>query len=522
MWKTHSSVRISGSSIPSYKPYKLVLVAVLLALFLNTALVPGFQNPPLLYPNDAYAVAWEDVKAAGGDTPYWRYIWIGNQAGPQQRSDLIAAVNFTINSLSKRRMLVPVTPLPMGDGSVLRVDLKAYDIDPDIWDDLGSKGSGPLRSVKKLEIPEPYFHWSKTTTFQEVIEKLVDVPAYQLDGKWYTKKWTKTPGEKKTKTELVHGPWLVPQTAANLVTGTHTDFPLFRAEWFIANALFPPSYQKFLGVKTEADFFNLTRFRAKDDDLAVKAVALISSEVAHHNRSLLIERSVFGYATRSNDYGSSVGKQNLLDDILEDNNVADAHEYIHSLPNELQCYLITDKQRKVVDVGDPQIVSDKNRTIGWEDSRVWTGMSCILCHNKGLKDITDDVRKLADLKKGIFAFPNDKNLARFVDAFGPDQRTKIAEYQGIYAKVMKATNGLTPEKNAANLGKIFLEQVQKPVTLDTVVQDTGYAKEKILEVLRTTKGLEHPLVQLLAEIPIRRDQYEQSYGQLMTLLSGKP
>jgi hypothetical protein len=484
-----------------------------LAVVIGVATTAGltFPDPAVSLSNPAAAVvaALADAKTTA-DPQHCRYLWLAN---PPDAAALIASCNFGVNSLSRKKLLRPLEAI---GAHLLRVELTHYGIETSAWDELGAHGSGPVRSVGKTACPEPYFHMLKRTTFQEMSERLVDVePFTGKDGKRYNQKWIKQPvGSATTKEELLHGPWLPAESVRELCLLTQCDFPIVRADWFLANALIAPAYQRFLGVKDLKAFDEQVRFRARDEDLAVKGAVLFSSEVSVHNRALLRSPTVFGHYWKSFDYSASVAEKSVLGNVLAER--ADAHEIIASAPNGLQHYLIVDGQSRIIDAGDPNIVID--RSTSWDNKLVWTGISCMICHARGLKSFKDDVRNLADANKQIFALVRSEHLERFTDLFGPKIDEFVSTDQAHYADAVKQVNGLTPEKNAEALGRHFLDYVQQPVTLERVCLETGYPRATILAVLKKHQGLDHTLTQLIADSPVRRDQFERSFGQLMTIL----
>jgi hypothetical protein len=533
---------------------RATLFRVLMGVAATAGLVHSDPAVPFYKPSEAATAALADVKTQSNPQDL-RYLWLGNSADPSARTDLISSCNFALNSLSKRKLLQAVVAV---DANLLRVDLRHYGIAPSAWDELGAKGSGPVVSAGKTSCPEPYFHLLKRSTIQQFTERLVDVDRFQgADGKWYNQRWIKEPSGKATvKEELVHGPWLPAQTVRDLCLATQCDFPIMRADWFLANALIAPAYQRLLGIKYLKTFDEQVRFRSRDEDLAVKGSVLFSSEVAVHNRALLRSPTVFGYYWKSFDYQSSIADKDVLANILD--NKADAHEIIASAPNGLQHYLIVDGANKVIDAGDPNIVID--RSTSWHNKLVWTGISCMTCHAKGLKEFRDEVRSIADVNKRIFALVRQEQLDRFTDMFGPKIDDFLITDQKHYAAAVNQITGLAPEKNAANLAGQFVAYLQKPITLDQSSLETGHPKATIIATLKKHTGLDHTLTQLLmtavneeqrkaiqvakeraqaiqdvtdrlkaeAELeqqaqkvvdsPVRRDQFERSFGELMTIL----
>src|SRR5579859_2350096 len=98
--------------------------------------------------------------------PFMRYLSLYN-IPKLQRKSIGRDVSFAIHSLSRRRK--PHIPVFVGgsDETVIRINLRDYDIPRSAWDNLGRKGSGPK------PFPEPYFHafGQEETVFDQVLTK---------------------------------------------------------------------------------------------------------------------------------------------------------------------------------------------------------------------------------------------------------------------------------------------------------------------------------------------------------------
>ena len=156
----------------------------------------------------------------------------------------------------------------------------------------------------------------------------------------------------------------------------------------------PPTYQELeqkLGLDTHE---NLRKYLAKRSGFK-------NSGVSQNNR--LIERHPIstGYFWTSYDFAGTKTRQNLLefplgpkgvfgqsygygDDFAFDH---DGGETIFSLPNGFQGYYLNKADGTSLDKGPTQIVRDPART----DLAVTNGISCMGCHDQGMKNAADDV-----------------------------------------------------------------------------------------------------------------------------------
>jgi hypothetical protein len=478
----------------------------------------------------------DDAKDILSQVYSYRYLYLGN-IHPAERPDYIRLIDFTLNSLSLRKTMVFCTPLPGAENAVVRVKLDEYQIDPKAWDELGQKGSGSIRSVKKVDDPEPWFHVSQkrvrpvTRTVKKRVQKLQDGrPLYYLknDGSGEVDRNAPVMEEKEVEekyagaeaNELLHAPWLPAADITALATALATDFPIFRADWFMVYALQAPAYYIFFGVKNLADLQKLARFSQRDNDLATRGVVSDSSEVAIHQRATQFTPTPLGWWLETFDYLTSVQEDDLLEDLLSQRR--DAGELIFNLPNGLQGYgLVNDSAKNdLIDFADPNVASDTRTPL--RSKLVWTAVSCITCHDAGVKDVVDEVRLLANDKVALLV-KKKADFRSVVDKFstplaGPD--SPIARGQAMYARAVAAvTRGWTPKKLAQAVSDMLVRYLQEPVDLQVAALDTGFKPDQIMDLIGRLRGPNHTLTQLWMKRPVRRDQWqEKGMPQLMIAL----
>lgn len=127
----------------------------------------GSTEPPPLH-NDAeyYYTPFDVLNMAYKDTTLLqqsnsniavkevRYLSLHVYA-KKERKTKKAVVDFLLNSFSPNKLKLTRTaslPADSDDPVVLRINLRDYDISVEAWDNLATKGSGPV------PIPDPYFH----------------------------------------------------------------------------------------------------------------------------------------------------------------------------------------------------------------------------------------------------------------------------------------------------------------------------------------------------------------------------
>ena len=363
---------------------------------------------------------------------YIRYITLYNSY-PEERDELIGTLDFALNSLNSRtRTLVRSTVVGGSDKTLIRINLKLFGLDPNDWDDLGKRGSGLIRSLKKIDQPDPYFHTqARSITPGEKYKTVVDCEPYLFQGKYYNQKYVERRKDDEVKLELFHAPWVDQKKIVALATATQTDFPIFRADWFIANALINPAYNKFMGIKSVKDAQRIARFRVDDVDLSTKGIVSDSQEVAHHIRAARRTPTSSGYYWETYDYLTSIREDDLLKNLL--NEKRDAGEIIFTLPNTLQGYLLVNGKDELVDFADPHVAYDPNTA--WRVKTVWTGVSCITCHTEGIKQVADEVRLLSRPPVALLV-KKEKDFERVAELFSASIDEVVDKDREVYRKAI--------------------------------------------------------------------------------------
>lgn len=272
-------------------------------------------------------------------------------------------VNKLLNSLSWKPEIVLAAPVDDA-GTLLRVNLDAYGISPEIW--------------KSVALSYPYR--------------------------------VKRPGSALESAEKALG-----------------VLPVMRADYFVFICAQPPIYHTALRIPGEtaaldADIelekkLNVNATQALKHPDTLRA-GFLKSGVSQGNR--LIERLPLpdgGYYWRSYDFdpnrqsrrGGDLFKAPLgpiKAGLTKDGNLAFSHdggELIFSLPNGLQGYMLVDAKGKRLLKAPLNVVTDSKR----QDSLIINGISCMQCHVNGMvtTNVKDEVRSHA---AGLKLDPADK------------------------------------------------------------------------------------------------------------------
>jgi len=473
-----------------------ILPLILLILCTSLQAYPASRQQPdprPLSPNDAVLAAAADAATiADPEIRYaTRYLSLHNVPAAE-RAAYMQTIDFILNSLSRRRAISYVQTVARSNDSVCRIFLDNYGINPTQFDRLAEQGSGPVRiSTKKFQ-PEEYFATRKGET------KKVTKQRQKKDGQgrplYYnvgTAQETPALEDYIEEQRTFAGSWFDPAAMLALQTAVKSEYPIIRADWFLANASLAPAYYELLGIKTHADFADLVRYRERDYDQSSKGIVTDSQEVSLHNRSIIVTPTSLGRYWETSDYLSSQGDNNLIRDLLKRRR--DAGEAFAEMPNGMQAFLLIDGADKVLDVADGNIVCDQTGT--WKNKLVYGGLAqCSMCHLNGAKDIHEEVRlstqppfglqiPVAERKKAqevqdLFFSGKKSDLNRWLAATRNDYKEAIGE----------ATRGLTPERNTAAFKKAFLDFWQKPLTLADAAAEVGCTPADFARVMGSLKA----------------------------------
>jgi hypothetical protein len=542
------------------KLFPFCALAGVLALLLIFAAVPSTPSAkaqvpapvlePIYTPDSSVKFALADLATIDPEfQPYIRYLSLYN-VPKIHRQAVGETVSFVINSLSRRKQIYIPVFTGGSDQTVIRLNLKDYDIDPAQFDKLGKEGSG----VRPF--PDPYFHYllqkgdvrkTKKQKVQKEVEKEVEKtvnkkklvfsgyydqfrqPIYREEiVKEVVKEVVKQTIEVEEdvadgfekKVVFAQAPWLDPVAIAQLTAATNSEVPILRADWFVVNATLPPAYYNFLELgNKEADFQKLVFADVKLAEKArsqFKAVA-VTSVVARNNRTLTRSPTFTdGYYWESHDSLKSIDDRNYLLNFL--NEKFDAKEIIGTLPNGLQAYFVTDGAGNRVDFADPNVATDYTSV----DRIVRTGRSCMICHSEGIKPIEDNVRllnrKLQNLESIKLLITDEKQAYQVFDLFGSDLDKKIVKDQQLFADAVGLTNGLEANANGKQLGLIWDAYQEILLTKEIVAREAAVTPDELEVFIRLSND---PVILGMVKLPIRpvrRDQFEQSFGNFMLLI----
>jgi mono/diheme cytochrome c family protein len=196
-----------------------------------------------------------------------------------------------------------------------------------------------------------------------------------------------------------------------LGSACHTTTPILRADWLAANAARPPLYHDIMRLpKNQHELERQLGIDLLKNIAAGEVVrsGLMKSGISLANR--LVERHEIrnrsGYYWASYDFGNSGSRSNLLKFPLGPESARllggqlafkhDGGEFVFTLPNGLHGYYVSDALGNRLDGAAPtNIVGDRLNITGRVE--ISNGLSCIVCHDNGIKpiDAPDAVRAVA-------------------------------------------------------------------------------------------------------------------------------
>ena len=303
-----------------------------------------------------------------------------------------------------------------------------------------------------------------------------------------------------------------------LQSATGTQLPYVRADWFAFTASAPPLYEKLLylprtfqalareqGVDVEG---NIRKFLAQRSGFQ-------KSGVSQNNRLIERHASRSGYFWTSYDFAGNKTRQSLFEFPLgpggKDGFTHDGGETIFSLPNGFQGYYLNDAKGTALDKGPTDIVRDITR----KDLAVTNGISCMGCHDQGMRKAKDEVR--ANVLSGR-AFQRDTRDA--VEALYPphDKMDRIIEDDAKRFADAMVRAGLEPtlKFNGVEMINALAKRYEDDVDAALAAAELGLSKAEFTKRSADADRKFKPLIRRLEQGLVPRDQFEAFFVELAT------
>ena len=298
---------------------------------------------------------------------------------------------------------------------------------------------------------------------------------------------------------------------------TKTPLPYVRADWLTFTAAQPPLYDDLLRLPTT--FQKLAReqgvnLEANIRNFVAQRSAFQKSGVSQNNR--LIERhpSRSGYFWTSYDFGGNRGEQSLFEHPLgpdgKDAFHHDGGETIFSLPNGFQGYYLNKANGERLDKGPTVIVRDLSR----KDLAVTNGISCMGCHDQGMRKAKDEIRD--HVTKGK-SFP--KEVRETVEGLYPPtaKMDGLIEGDGKRFTDAMARAGLAPtlKLNGVEMINALSKRYEDDIDLTGAAAEFGLSVKEFKDASGDVSKELRPLVRRLEQGSIPRDQFELVFRDLV-------
>jgi hypothetical protein len=311
------------------------------------------------------------------------------------------------------------------------------------------------------------------------------------------------------------------QYSAVLQRATYTKLPYVKADWFAFAAAQPPLYDVLLKLPTT--FQALAKQEGVDVEGNIKRYQALrsgfqKSGVSQNNRLIERHASRSGYFWTSYDFAGNKARQSLFSHPLgpggTDGFAHDGGETIYSLPNGFQAYYLSTAKGDKLDKGPTAIVRDLSR----KDMAVTNGISCMGCHDQGMRKAKDDVRDVVLTGR---AFSRETREA--VEALYPptEKMDRVIEEDGKRFTDAMARAGLEPtlKLNGVEMTNALAKRYEDDVDLGLARAELGLAKDEYgrsaVDADRNVKAL----LRRLEQGAIPRDQFEQHYRELAVSLT---
>jgi hypothetical protein len=298
-----------------------------------------------------------------------------------------------------------------------------------------------------------------------------------------------------------------------LASGTATPVPYVRADWFVFTASQPPLYDALLQLPNT--FQQLAREQGVDVESNIRnfvaqRAAFQRSGVSQNNR--LIERhpSRTGYFWTSYDFAGNRDRQSLfsfpLGPVGPNAFHHDGGETIFSLPNGFQAYYLNKATGERLDKGPTAIVRDPSR----KDFAVTNGISCMGCHDQGMRKAKDDIRDLVlkgrtfpkqvrDAVEGLYP-PHDR-----MDALIEDDTKRFVD------AMRRAGLDSTLKLNGIEMINALAKRYEDDLDLTLAASELGLGKTEFSQRAANVDQKYRPLVRRLVQGAVPRDQFESAF-----------
>ncbi len=329
------------------------------------------------------------------------------------------------------------------------------------------------------------------------------------------------------------------EPAATCYRETKCTIPHVRADWFVFAASRPPLYHDILRLPATVQELEekliLPPGTTVSENILLKQVvrAAFNGPTGVSNNNRIIERHDSGdrngYYWKSYDFKPDVVIENGKPVDHPERNVfqrplgpdgpnAFQHgggEMIFSLHNGLQAYYLCDAKGKRLDEGPIDIVRDLDQN----GSAVVNGISCMKCHNLGLKEKFDDVRSYVQANPNAFNAKDKKEILALYKEKSElkDKFDKDMKHFG--EAVLQTGAQLTDTEPIFVLAKKF----ESNLDINLAAAEVGVSVKQFEDGLAANASLAQRFGVLKTGGKVKRDKIVVGFGELVQVmdLAGK-
>ncbi len=315
----------------------------------------------------------------------------------------------------------------------------------------------------------------------------------------------------------------------------YTPVPFVDADWFVFSAARAPLYYTILDLpKTKAELerrLGLDSYRDFESRHVARAGFQLSGE-SRNNR--MIERHSIGTGAywETYSFASNSDRRNVFAYPLGPKGgfgaMSDRYGFLHdegqvvfSLPNGFHAYYATDAQGTRIDVESTRVVVDPAQ----RDLAVTAGISCMGCHDKGIKSNErrpgqplDQVRDLVD-RSGSFPF-EVKNAVDQIFPTGDAMRKTMEGDAKRYAGALEAAGvDVDAKLEGVEVVNALSRRFEDNVTPRLAAAAFGLTEQAFMDRLGQAGREAFDLKLRLQQDSVPRDQFASLYGVLLDKIS---
>jgi hypothetical protein len=302
-----------------------------------------------------------------------------------------------------------------------------------------------------------------------------------------------------------------------IAEATGAALPYVRADWFTNYASRPPLYDRLLllpdtfGALTQELGVDIAR--DINDDLVARA-GFQKSGVSRNNRLIERHTSLTDYLWTSYDFSSSKDEQSLFLHPLGPggpNGFRHAGgESIFTLPNGFQGYYLNKSDGTRLDTGPTNIVQDPSQ----RELAVINGLSCMGCHDAGIKKAKDDIRPFIENDHGVDLAVRDAVKALYPERAKMDEVLN-GDLRHFAAAMASAGLDVSLKLNGVEMVNSLAKRYEEDLSLRRAAAEFGYMPEKLKENLSQAGDEGLQLYRRLEQGNVPRDSFESEFRRLI-------